>query len=101
LLDASQRVLGRIEALQEQGKYVYVALDRAVEDSRPFELDLTRPVSVRSASLTSRPAGSLTPALVAPIRPATKPLPASGPTLVAPLRPATRPAASAGDGAVR
>jgi hypothetical protein len=105
LLDASQQVLGRIEAHQQQatagaGTYVYVALGRAVEDSRSFELDLSRPVSVRSASLSSRPAGSLTPTLVAPIRPATKPLPSPEPALVAPLRPATRPAALSG-GAVR
>ena len=50
-------------------------------------------VPVRSASLTADPV----PALIGPIRPATRPAPRPEPTLVEPLRPATRPASLPGN----
>jgi len=98
LLDANRQILGRITAQQEQGvmvdgKYIYAPANRALEDATPFELDLSKPVSLRSASLT--PPGG--PALVEPIRPATRP-PAAEPMLVEPIRPAMRPASGIGTG---
>jgi hypothetical protein len=76
LLDASRQTLGHIEAHQEngvvvRGKYVYLPLERVSEGDKPFALDLTRPLAVRSVALP-------TPRLIEPIRPAVRPAPAAG-----------------------
>jgi hypothetical protein len=105
LLDANQQILGRIKAHRERGtvvdgKYVYAPANRALEDATPFELDLSKPVSLRSASLTpssGRPMQALEPTLVEPIRPAMRPS-AAEPILVEPIRPAIRPASGIGTG---
>jgi hypothetical protein len=57
----------------------------------------TATVSLRSASLTADPV----PALIGPIRLATRPAPRPEPTLVEPIRPATRPASLPGNGTGR
>jgi hypothetical protein len=97
LLAANQQILGSIRAHRErgvvvQGKYVYVPARGALAPATPFELDLARPVSLRSASLTPwrqmQPIDE--PTLVEPIRPATRPASAE-PVLVEPIRPAIRP----------
>jgi hypothetical protein len=105
LLDSNQQILGRIRAHREQGvvvdgKYVYAPTNRALEDATPFELDLSNPVSLRSASLapaSGRPMQALEPTLVEPIRPAMRPS-AAEPILVEPIRPAIRPASGIGTG---
>jgi hypothetical protein len=105
LLDANQQILGRIKAHREQGMvvdgmYVYAPANRAPEDARPFELDLSKPASLRSASLapsSGRPRQAMEPTLVAPIRPAMRP-PVAEPMLVEPIRPAIRPASGIGTG---
>jgi hypothetical protein len=99
LLGANQQILGRIKAHREQGvvvdgMYVYAPANRALEDATPFELDLSKPASLRSASLapsSGRPMQALEPTLVEPIRPAMRPHVAE-PMLVEPIRPAIRPA---------
>jgi hypothetical protein len=106
ILDAGGRTLGRIEARRERGvavagAYVYVPFDRAMASPRPFELDLSRPFPVRSAWLTPAATATSAPALVAPIRPATRRVPATEPMLVEPIRPAVRPAVLPGGGADR
>jgi hypothetical protein len=97
LLDANQQILGWIRAQQERGvvvhgKYVYAPADGALAPATPFELDLSKPASLRSASLTPwrqmQPIDE--PTLVEPIRPATRPASAE-PVLVEPIRPAIRP----------
>jgi hypothetical protein len=105
LLDANQQILGRIKAHREQGgvvdgMYVYAPANRALEDATPFELDLSKPASMRSASLapaSGRPMQALEPTLVEPIRPAMRP-PVAEPMLVEPIRPAIRPASGIGTG---
>jgi hypothetical protein len=106
LLDANQQILGRIKAHWERGvvvsgKYVYAPANRALEDATPFELDLSKSVSLRSASLTSSSERRMQaldePTLVEPIRPAMRP-PAAEPMLVEPIRPALRPASGIGTG---
>jgi hypothetical protein len=97
LLDANQHILGSIRAHQErgvvvQGKYVFAPAHGALEPATPFELDLSKPVSLRSASLTPRrqrqPIDE--PTLMEPITQATRPASAE-PVLVEPIRPAIRP----------
>ena len=78
LLDARQQILGRIAPHQEfgavvRGKYVFAPLDRAIDGERPFELDFSKPVAVRSAALTPASAAPLRPTLIEPIRPVTAP----------------------------
>jgi hypothetical protein len=95
VLDASQQVLGRIERQQTQralvtGTYVYVERDGAVEDGRPFALDVSTPLPMRSALLAPALAGSDRPMLTKPIMPARRP--ALEPSLTEPIRPAIRPA---------
>jgi hypothetical protein len=104
LLDANQQILGRIKAHRQQGvvvdgKYVYAPANRALEDAKPFELDLSKPVSLRAASLapsSGHPMQALdAPTLVEPLRPAIRPSVAE-PMLVEPIRPAIRPASGIG-----
>jgi hypothetical protein len=76
LLDDKEQILGHIEAHKEngvaiKGKYVYLPVDHAGVDEVPFSLDLSRPVSVRSAAL--RPSLAAEPVLIGPIRPAQRP----------------------------
>ena len=105
LLDANQQILGWIRALQErgvvvQGKYVYAPAHGALSPATPFELDLSKPVSLQSASLapaSGRPMQRLEPTLMEPIRPAMRPS-AAEPMLVEPLRPAIRPTSGIGMG---
>ena len=78
LLDAGHEIIGRIEPHQAngtivRGKYVYAALDKPIENEKPFDLDLSRSLKVRSASLAPVPETHAAPALVEPIRPALPP----------------------------
>jgi hypothetical protein len=105
LLDAKDRILGRIAAHQErgvviQGRYVYAPRDGALEEGTPFELDLSKNASLRAASLAPSP-GRFSPSpdeptLVEPIRPARRA--SRGPSLVEPVRPAARQDAGNGTG---
>jgi hypothetical protein len=81
LLDANQQILGWIRAHQErgvvvQGKYVYAPAHGALKPATPFELDLSKPAWLRSASATPwrqlQPIDE--PKLVEPIRPAIRPV---------------------------
>jgi hypothetical protein len=72
-LNKNDQILGKFVARQDQGQviagqYVYAALDRQVDQDAVFSLDLTKPISMQSATLQPQAPATAEPPLPETIR---------------------------------